>query len=258
MIRLAVAGASGRTGSRVIELACRDDRFDIAAALTGPGCPDIGSVVPVGGCDVRITDRLDAVCDVLIDFTLPAGTMAWLEVCRERCMGMVIGATGHSDEQLATIREAAKQIPIVRASNFSVGIQALMGLVGKLAVELGDAYDVEIVETHHRNKIDAPSGTALSLADEIAGATGRTRDDVVFGRQGKTGKRPVRQIGVHAVRMGDVVGEHEIHFSGPGETITLRHRAHSRDAFASGALRAACWLYGKPPGLYTPADFAGS
>ena len=258
MIRLAVAGASGRTGSRVVELAAKDERFEVVAALTGPGCSEIGKLVRAGGCDVRVSDRLDAACDVLIDFTLPAGTMAWLEVCRERRMAMVIGATGHTDEQLATIREAGKQIPIVQASNFSVGIQALMGLVGKLAVELGEAYDIEIVETHHKNKIDAPSGTALSLADEIARATGRTRGDVVFGREGKTGERPRRQIGVHAVRMGDVVGEHEIHFSGPGETITLRHQAHSRDAFAAGALRAASWLHGKPPGFRSPANFAGS
>ena len=239
MIRLAVAGAVGRTGSRVVELAGRDDRFEVVAALTVAGCSEIGKPIRADGCDVVVSDRLEAACDVLIDFSLPVGTMAWLEVCKQRSIAMVIGATGHTSEQLAVIHEAEKQIPIVRASNFSVGIQALMGLVGKLAVELGEAYDVEIVETHHKNKIDAPSGTALSLADEIARATGRTRDDVIFGREGKTGERPTRQIGVHAVRMGEVVGEHEIHFSGPGETITLRHRAHSRDAFAAGALRVA-------------------
>lgn len=239
MIRLAVAGAVGRTGSRVVELAAQDERFEVVAALTGSGCPELGNLVKAGACDVPVSDRLDVACDVLIDFSLPAGTMAWLEVCREHDIAMVIGATGHSEQQLAAIRDAGKQIRIVQASNFSVGIQALKGLVGKLAVELGDAYNIEIVETHHKSKIDAPSGTALTLADEILGATGRTRGDVVFGREGMTGERPAGQIGVHAVRMGDVVGEHEIHFSGPGETITLRHRAHSRDAFAAGALRAA-------------------
>lgn len=245
MIRLAVAGAVGRTGSRVIELAAKDERFEVVAALTGSGCSEIGNRVSASGCDVRISDRLGAACDVLIDFSLPEGTMAWLEVCKERSIAMVIGATGHSVDQLAAIHDAGKQIPIVQASNFSVGIKALMGLVGKLAVELGDAYDIEIVETHHRNKIDAPSGTALSLVDEIFGATGRKRSDVVFGREGKTGERPKGQIAIHAVRMGDIVGEHEIHFSGPGETITLRHRAHSRDAFATGALRAAAQVVAK-------------
>ncbi len=245
MIRLAVAGAVGRTGSRVVELAAKDDRFEVVAALTGPGCSQIGKPVRADACRVLVSDRLEAACDVLIDFSLPAGTMAWLEVCKQRSIAMVIGATGHTGEQLATIHEAGKQIPIIQASNFSVGIQALMGIVGKLAVELGDSYDIEIVETHHSSKIDAPSGTALSLADEIARATGRTRDDVVFGREGTTGERPTRQIGIHAVRMGDVVGEHEIHFSGPGETITLRHRAHSRDAFAAGALRAAAQVVAK-------------
>ena len=242
MIRLAVAGARGRTGSRVVELALRDDRFELVAALTAPGCPDLGKPIKTGDGDVLVTDTLDAECDALIDFTLAEATMAWLDVCRKRGIAMVIGATGHSDAQRATIREAAADIPIVTASNFSIGIQALTAIVGRLAKELGDGYDVEIVEAHHRDKIDAPSGTALTFADEIASATGRTRDDVVFGREGDIGRRPKGQIGVHAIRMGDIVGQHDIHFSGPGETITLRHTAHSRDTFAAGALRAAAEL----------------
>lgn len=254
MIRLAVAGASGRTGSRVVELASRDERFEVVFALTRSDCPDLGKPIQVGRRELSITDTIDGGCDVLIDFTVAEGTMAWLEVCRTRSLAMVIGATGHSEEQMARIRKAASEIPIVAASNFSIGIQTLLGVVGRIARELGDAYDVEIVEAHHRGKIDAPSGTALSLADEIAQATGRTREDVIFGREGKTGQRPKGQIGVHAIRMGDIVGAHDIHFSGPGETITLRHTAHSRDTFAAGALRASAWISGKRPGLYSTRD----
>ena len=165
-----------------------------------------------------------------------------------------------------------QQIPgyaIVKAANFSIGMQALLNVVGRVAVELGEEYDVEIVETHHRHKIDAPSGTALTIVAEIQKALNPSREreradpvasplvggaGLVFGRQGTVGERPKGQIGVHAVRMGDIVGQHEIHFSGPGETITIRHTAQSRETFAAGALRAAAWVIGKPPGLYSMRD----
>ncbi len=254
MIRVAIAGACGRTGRSVIEFAASDDRFEIAGALTSRGCSDAGTTIRVANQDILITDALEAECDVLIDFSIPAGTMAWLEVCREKAIAMVIGVTGHSDDQLARIHEAGELIPIVKASNFSIGIQTLLEVAGSLAKKLGDKYDAEIVEAHHRHKIDAPSGTALALADAIATATGRSRNDVVFGREGRTGERPKGQIGVHAIRMGDIVGQHEVHFSGPGETITLRHAVHSRDPFAAGALRAAAWIIKKPPGLYSAHD----
>lgn len=255
VIRLTVAGATGRTGRCVLELASHDERFEIAAALTKPECPTIGSTVGVGDRAVVVSEILDTTCDVLIDFTVADGTTAWLEVCRERRIPMVIGATGHSDHQLSQIKEAAGAIPILKATNFSVGIQAILNIVGRMARELGERYDLEIVETHHRHKVDAPSGTALTLVEQIAAATGRTAaDDVIFGRHGQVGRRPTGQIGVHAVRMGELVGCHEIHFSGPGETVTVRHTAHSRDTFAAGALRAAAWIVGKPPGLYAMRD----
>ncbi len=255
MIRLAMAGATGRAGRCVVEQAARDDRFEIAAALTGPGCSMSGRSMRVGGCEVMVKETLDVPCDVLIDFTVADGTMAWLEVCTQRGIPMLIGATGHDDRQLAKIEEAVRVIPILKTANFSVGVQVMLGIVGRLAKELGEAYDVEIVEAHHRHKVDAPSGTALTLAEAIAAASGRTlKDDVVFGRHGLTGERPRGQIGVHAVRMGDLVSSHEVHFSGPGETLTLRHTAHSRDTFAAGALRAAVWIMGKPPGLYAMGD----
>lgn len=258
MIRLAVAGALGRTGRRVVELALQDDRFEVVAALTAPECTAAETIIRGGQGSAPVSTTLSAQCDVLIDFTLPAGTMAWLEVCRARGIAFVTGVTGHSEAQRAEIRRSAATIPILQASNFSIGINALLARVGQLARELGPDYDIEIVETHHRHKIDAPSGTARALIEAIAAATGRSPiTDVVSGRLGEPGKRPRGQIGVHSVRMGEIVGRHEVHFSGPGETITLTHTAHSRDTFAAGALRAAAWLVGKGPSYYTMGDLMG-
>jgi len=255
MIRLAIAGATGRTGRRVVQQAAGDERFELIAALSIPDDPLCGGRARVDGTEVPVTSTLCDRCDVLIDFTLPTGTMHWLDHCLEHATPMVCGVTGHTDEQSARIRQAGETIPILHASNFSIGINLLAGLVGKVAAELGTAYDVEIVETHHKRKVDSPSGTALTLVDAILAKTERSREDnVIWGRQGKTGQRPAGQIGVHAVRMGDIVGRHEIHFSGSGETITLRHEAHSRDAFAAGALRGAAWIVGKPASIYTMRD----
>lgn len=167
---------------------------------------------------------------------------------------MIIGPTGYTEAQRDAIRSCAQHIPIVQASNFSVGVAAILRFLGKLAADLQDAYDVEIVETHHRHKVDAPSGTALTLFDAIAGATGRSRDDATFGRQGKVGERKQGEIGVHAVRRGEIIGTHEIHFTSGGETITIGHTVHSRDAFAAGALRAAAWIVGREAGYYSMAD----
>jgi len=258
MIRLAVAGAVGRTGRCVVERAVRDDRFEVVAAMTHANCPSCDAIVQYADKPITVTSDLHETCDVLVDFTIADGTIAWLRKCLERGIPLVTGATGHSPDQLAEIESAVSRIPIVKAANFSVGINLLLNLVGRVARELGDDYDTEIVEAHHRHKVDAPSGTALALLDEWLEATGRTRDaDAVFGRQGQTGERPTGQIGVHAVRMGDVVGRHEIHFSGPGESLQITHTAHSRDTFAAGALRAAAWIINKPPGLYTMRDVVG-
>ena len=254
MIRLAIAGATGRTGECVLRMALADDRFEVVAALGAGGCATIGTTLCVGDDEVEIAETLDVPCDVLIDFTVAAGTMAWLDVCLAKGMPLVTGVTGHDEGQLADIHAASRRIPILAASNFSIGIHAIAVTLKQLAAQLGDDYDVEIVETHHRHKVDSPSGTALHLADTIADATGRTRDHVVFGRHGVVGERPHGQIGVHAVRMGELVGRHEVHLSGPGETVTIRHEAHSRDTFAAGALRAAAWLVGRPAGLYSMRD----
>ena len=255
MIRLAVAGATGQMGRCVLEMAAGDERFTIAAALSSAQSSRAGSMLTVGDRNMAITQQLEAACDVLVDFSLPSGTMAWLEVCERRTLPMVIGVTGHQEHQLRRIHEAARAIPILHAVNFSPGIQAILGLIGPLAQSLGRAYDVEIVETHHRDKIDAPSGTALVLAEAIAANSGRASEqEVVFGRQGRVGPRPPGQIGVHSVRMGDLTSQHDVHFAGSGETITIRHVVHSRAPFAVGALRAAVWIVSKPPGLYTMND----
>lgn len=254
-MRVAVAGATGRTGRVVVARVLREADVALAAALTAANDPQCGRPMPFGGCQVSVTDRLEAPCDVLIDFTVPDGTMQWLAVCLDAAIPMVIGTTGHDERQRARIRDASRTLPIVKAGNFSIGVAVLLRHVAQVARVLGDDFDIEIVETHHRHKADAPSGTALTLLDEIAAHTGRSPEhDAVFGRRGTTGPRPDRQIGVHAVRMGDVVGRHEVHFSGPGETLTLTHNAQSREPFAAGALRAASWVVRRPPGLYTIAD----
>jgi 4-hydroxy-tetrahydrodipicolinate reductase len=259
MIRVAVAGAAGRMGRCVLELANADTTMDIVAALVPENDPLCGRSIRAGEQEFTATHRLTAPCDVLVDFTVADGTMAWLACCRERRIPMVIGATGHDEKQIAAIQKAAGDIPIVKASNFSVGIQTLLGLIGTIAAGLGPEYDIEIVETHHRNKVDAPSGTALTLLDAIKKSTERSgKSDVVFGRSGPTGARPAGQIGVHALRMGEIVGTHEIHFSGPGETLTITHQAHARTTFAAGALRAARWVAQRPPGLYTTTDVLSS
>jgi len=262
MIRIAIAGAAGKMGMRVIALAHASDRYDLVAALEATGSPEVGrdagERAGIGRLHLPIQDRTQTEFDVLIDFTSPAGTMHWLDYCLVARRPIVIGTTGHSETELAAIRQAAGTIPIVKSSNMSVGINLLLRLVGQIAGALGEEYDIEIVETHHRFKRDAPSGTALAFVEAIVEATGRSRHhDVIHGRHGILEERPRRQIGVHALRVGDTIGEHEVHFGNLGETIVLRHSAHTRDTFARGALRAAEWVVRQPPGLYSMQDVLG-
>ena len=262
MVRLAVTGAAGKTGRRIIALADERDEFTLVAALERAehaclGC-DAGVVAGIGDVQVPIQAHADVDFDVLIDFSSPAGTMRWLERCLSAKRAIVIGTTGHAPEQIEQIDGAAKTIPVLKAANMSVGVNLMLKLAGQITASLGDDYDVEIVETHHRFKLDAPSGTALALRDVIIEVTGRDADrDVIYGRQGATGKRPRQQIGIHALRVGDTIGEHEVHFGNLGETLVLKHAAHTRDTFASGALRAAAWLAGKPVGRYDMHDVLG-
>ncbi|KPJ56425.1 MAG: 4-hydroxy-tetrahydrodipicolinate reductase [Planctomycetes bacterium DG_58] len=260
---VAVNGACGRMGGMLVRLIAQDKDLRLGAALERAGearlGEDVGTLVglarPVG---VQLSDRLDTEVDVMIDFSLPAGTMGRLETCVERKIPMVIGTTGLDALETGKVEAAAKIIPIVFAPNMSVGVNLLLRLVGEVAQALGEEYDVEIVEMHHRFKKDAPSGTALKLAEAIAKATGRDlQEDAVYGRQGPVGMRPSSEIGIHAVRGGDVVGEHTITFAAVGERVELVHKAASRDTFARGALRAAKFLLDQSPGLYSMLDVLG-
>ncbi|NOT00855.1 MAG: 4-hydroxy-tetrahydrodipicolinate reductase [Phycisphaerales bacterium] len=255
MIRLALLGATGRMGTRVLELLKADERFALVAALTSGGDARLGEAVVAGTQTVTIADRCDAAFDVLVDFSVPAGTMQWLDRCVERRAAMVIGATGYTAEQMARIDRAAERIAILQSSNFSVGVALLRSLVKETTRTIGAKSDIEIIEHHHNQKVDAPSGTANTLTEDIGETLGRDVErDVVHGRTGDVGPRPQGQIGVHSVRMGSIVGRHEVHFATVDETITLIHSAHSRDVFARGALDAAAWIAGRGPGRYTMDD----
>lgn len=244
-------------GRCVLEMAVRTDGVDVVCGLVPDHSQEAGRVVRISDRDIPYHDRLDEPVDVLIDVSLPQGTMKWLEVCERREIPLVAGVTGLDQAHQRRIREAAHQIPVVWAPNFSVGLAAILSVLGPLVRQLGEGFDVEIVEAHHREKVDSPSGTALSIVEAIRAARGGGEDGVVFGRRGKVGPRPAGEIAVHAVRMGDVVGQHEIYFSGAGETVTLKHEAHSREAFAAGALRAARWIVRRGAGFYGMADVLG-
>ncbi len=237
MITVCIGGYRGRMGQRLEALLADDARFEIVSRY------DLD------------TASTDDTFDVLIDFSAPEGTMKFLSLCHQKRAGLLIGCTGHTEEQKAQITLAAGDVPILMAYNFSLGINLLLNILPRIARELGNDFGIEIVETHHTRKIDAPSGTARTLLDTLLAATDRNRSEhVIYGREGQVGAKPNRQIGIHAVRSGDVVGRHEIIFGGVGESITITHEAHSRDTFAKGALEAAAWIHNKPPGLYTMKD----
>ena len=251
-MKVAVAGAGGRMGRALIDAVLADGELTLAAALDVKGSSALGQ--PVG--DTKVTSDLGAIsqAEVLIDFTRPEGTLAHLEHAK----AMVIGTTGFTEEDKGRIAEAAQRIPIVMAANFAVGVNAAYKLAEVAARILGDAYDVEIVEAHHRHKVDAPSGTALHLGEVVAQALGRDLEkNAVFGRKGDLGERKAKQIGFHAIRGGDIVGEHTVIFAGTGERVEVTVRSQSRTTYAQGALRAVKFLQGKAPGLYGMADVLG-
>ncbi len=260
-LKIAIAGAGGRMGRRLIALASADPSLACVAALERFGSQalgqDAGTLAGVARLSVEVREEPETPFDVLIEFSLPAGSMQWLEVCRSRGCAMVIGTTGHDDEQSERIKRAGESIAVLKAPNMSVGVNVMLRLARTMAGTLDESFDVEITEAHHRFKVDAPSGTAIALRDEvIEGRSGKAGADVpvVHGRHGKTGQRSPGEIGMHSLRMGDVVGRHSVAFGTLGETVTLSHEAHSRDTFACGALRAAKWIAGKPPGLYSMQD----
>jgi 4-hydroxy-tetrahydrodipicolinate reductase len=258
-MRVAVVGASGRMGRAVVRLAsANDDEIVCAVGATDVG-RDVGELAgigPIGACVVDSLGALDhARAHVVVDFSVPAATLALAPNAAGAGSAIVSGTTGLGDDAVAALAAAAKRVPVLAEPNMSIGVHLLTQLVAQAVGALAD-WDIEIVETHHRAKIDAPSGTALRLA-EVAGQARSTATRLVHGRHGKPGARPSDEIGMHAVRGGDVIGDHVVHLMGGGERLELVHRATSRDVFAHGALRAARWIAGKPAGTYTLRDVLG-
>jgi 4-hydroxy-tetrahydrodipicolinate reductase len=262
MTRIVVSGAAGRMGRRLLELVQQDPAATLVGALESASHPSLGQPVAAlcadvpedKRADVRVTAAVPAGVgvDVLIDFSVPEQTARLAGVAAERGWAIVVGTTGLDAAQQQQLQAAAARCAVLTAPNFSVGVTALFRIAAETARLLGEGYDIEIVESHHRFKKDAPSGTALRLAERVAEATGRDlAKNAVYGRKGITGERSRDEIGIQSLRRGDVVGEHTVTFTSLGETIELTHRAHSRDAFARGAVQAAKWLAGKPAGRYT-------
>ncbi|MBN1900823.1 4-hydroxy-tetrahydrodipicolinate reductase [Candidatus Sumerlaeota bacterium] len=264
MIPLIVSGACGRTGKAVVLCACEAGGFEIKAALEAPGNPALGKTVSealgASGCPtVIVSDKpqIDGKA-VLVEFSSPEATMDHLKWAAENKLPVVIGTTALSAEQMKNVREAANKVPIVMASNMSVGMNLLFKLVEEAAKILGNDYDAEIFEIHHRFKKDSPSGSAKTLAERIAQARGADPKDVsICGRSGIVEERPSGEIGIHSMRAGDVVGEHTVVFATLGERLELTHRCHSRNTFALGALRAARFVYQKETGFYSMQDVLG-
>jgi len=264
MIKVVITGAAGRMGTQIARLVRATEGMGIHGAVERPGVAqgqDAGVAAGLGPIGVAVVDDLAkalAGADVVVDFTSHEASARHAEACAERGVALVVGSTGFTPEAKARVAAAAKRIPVVLSPNMSVGVNVLFELVRQAAKVLGDAYDVEIVELHHKKKKDAPSGTAVRLGEVAAEALGRDpRDAFAFARHGLIGERPPWQIGLQTVRGGDVVGEHTVYFFGEGERVELTHRATSRDQFARGAVRAAAWIVGKPPGLYDMADVLG-
>ena len=264
-IRAIVAGAGGRMGQRIIVALDGQQGITLSGACERSGHPalgcDAGVTAGIHTCDVPIEERMESVLlrgDVMIDFTSPEASLRHVELAMQLGKALVLGTTGLDAAQVAVLEKAARKIPIVYAPNMSVGVNLLFKVLADVAAVLGDAYDVEIVEAHHRFKKDAPSGTAKKMAQVIAETLRRDLEKVaVPGRSGMVGERTTEEIGIFAVRGGDIVGDHTVTFAGLGERIEITHRAHSRDTFARGAVRAAKWVVGRVPGLYDMMDVLG-
>lgn len=264
-LAVAILGASGRMGRALIDTTLRTPALRLAAAIERPGNPllgsDAGTMIGAAATSVAITDDLPAALQgsaVLIDFTGPAATLAALKACVAANRPIVIGTTGFTSEQKIEIGKASQHIPVCIAANYSIGVNVALKLVETAARTLGGDYDVEIVEAHHRHKVDSPSGTALAFGEAAASGLDRDlRSNAIYGREGQIGPRKRETIGFATVRGGDVVGDHTVLFLGDGERVEISHRASSRTNFASGALRAAEWLADQPAGLYSMRDVLG-
>ena len=262
MVKIAIAGAAGRMGRNLVKAPHHNPNATVGAESERPESSlvgvDIGGLCGEGRFDVALVDNLEQAIDdfdVIIDFTAPKSTLANIELCKQHGKKLVIGTTGFSDEERAQIDEAAKAIPIVMAPNYSVGVNLVFKLLEKAAKVMGDYCDIEIIEAHHRHKVDAPSGTAIGMGEAIAGAMGNKLSDVaVYAREGITGERSRDEIGFATIRAGDIVGEHTAMFADIGERVEITHKATDRMTFANGAVRAAIWLADKPAGFYTMTE----
>jgi 4-hydroxy-tetrahydrodipicolinate reductase len=263
-MKIAIAGASGRMGRMLIETVLADPAATLSGALDREGSPQLGQDAGAflgKQTGVVLTDDLDRVfaeSDYLIDFTRPEGTIAHIEAALRHDVKLVIGTTGFDNDQKAQLRAASERIGIVFAANMSVGVNVTLKLLEFAARHFATGYDIEIIEAHHRHKVDAPSGTALMMGEAIAGALGRDLDNcAVYGREGVTGERDPSTIGFSAIRGGDIVGDHTVLFAGIGERIEITHKSASRLSYAQGALRAVRFLEGRPAGLYDMQDVLG-
>jgi 4-hydroxy-tetrahydrodipicolinate reductase len=265
MIRIAVAGAAGRMGSRITALSKEYEGLQLTGAFERKGHKDIGkdigTISGIGETGVALVDSPESIMDsidLIISFTTVEASLEHLRLASSKGKAMVIGTTGFSKDHLQEINELTRKIPCVMASNMSMGVNLLLKVLQDIARTLGEGYDIEIIEAHHRMKKDAPSGTALKMAQVISGALGRNLDDVaVYARKGIIGERTAKEIGIQTIRAGDIVGEHTVIFGGLGERIEVTHKVSSRDTFARGALRAALWVPKKPAGLYDMQDVLG-
>ncbi len=267
MMRVAIPGCAGRMGCTLVQAVAGAEDMKLGAASEAPGSPavgqDAGTVAGLPPLGVEVSDRCEALPlsgGGVIDFSAVPVTVQLAPMCANAGVPMVIGTTGFDDSQLGVLRQAAELIPLVLAPNMSVGVNVLFKLVEQTARLLGEGYDLEVVEAHHHHKLDAPSGTARRIVEVLAEATagqGTLKDRARHGREGDVGARPAAEIGVHAVRGGDIVGEHTVMFCGQGERVELVHKASSRQTFAGGALRALRWAAGQDPGMYDMQDVLG-
>ena len=264
-INVGVIGAGGRMGRMLIEAVQDNPQTTLNAAIERQGSSlvgaDAGEVAAIGRLEVQIVDDLKAVIndiDVLIDFSLPDATEQNMQICAANKVAMVIGTTGFNEQQEQVLKEASKQIAIVYAGNYSTGVNLSLKLLAMAAKAFGNDADVEVIEAHHKHKVDAPSGTAYMMAEAVAEARGQNLKDVaIYGREGQTGEREAGSIGIHAIRGGEIIGDHTVMFIADGEVVEITHRARARMTFAAGAVRAATWVIKQEVGQYNMQDVLG-
>ncbi len=265
MINIAVTGASGRMGKTLIDAVTQAEGVQLTAAIERPDSSligaDAGELAGIGKNGIAVVSDVAEIADqfdVLIDFTAPQATLHNMKACKKAGKAIVIGTTGFNEAEKVELETLKTQLPVCMASNFSVGVNLCFQLLEQAAKVLGDSVDIEVFEAHHKHKVDAPSGTALSMGEAVAGALGKSLDDcAVYSREGQTGPRESGTIGFSVMRAGDIVGDHTVTFATEGERVEITHKASSRMAFAGGAVRAAAWLAGKPAGAYDMRDVLG-